>query len=306
MRYTSSLTATASGKIGGAVASRNRYGQYFRRLAKPVNPATEPQRSIRAAFAQVSNAWRALTGAQRTGWTNYAAAVKVPDKKGQGQMNITGNAMFTRNGTHLSYAAGKTVAEISPAPTVLEALVLPPLSGVILGSQLFINNFYELYGVGEGAALASVSVSPAKNETIGFYKGPFSLKGSIDQTSGIIDLGFTPAAGEQVFISVTLSDSDNRVSEPQILGVVPGTFDPSIARVIVTGPSEITITGTEPFTAATAAKIKVAGVAVTTATITDGTIVCALAAPPVSGDTVVVETGGSVPDMGVQPTIHLL
>ena len=62
------MIADLRGKIGGSVHSRNRSGAYMRIKVSPVNPQSTYQSAVRAAFTALSQAWRALTAAQRTSW----------------------------------------------------------------------------------------------------------------------------------------------------------------------------------------------------------------------------------------------
>src|SRR4051812_21389133 len=60
----------SSGSQAGTTASRNRFGQYYRTRATPVNVNSTQQGVVRSRMAANSSAWRALTGAQRAGWTS--------------------------------------------------------------------------------------------------------------------------------------------------------------------------------------------------------------------------------------------
>jgi hypothetical protein len=62
------IVVAGSGKLGGHVASRNRAGAYFRTRVTPVNPSTADQSEARSRLASISQAWRALTAAQRAAW----------------------------------------------------------------------------------------------------------------------------------------------------------------------------------------------------------------------------------------------
>jgi hypothetical protein len=66
---------TGSGKCGGMVWQRNRYGQICYALFIPLNPRTPAQRAVRNSFGAVSARWRTLTHAQRDAW-NIAGSTK--------------------------------------------------------------------------------------------------------------------------------------------------------------------------------------------------------------------------------------
>lgn len=72
-----------SGSYQGVTASRNRFGQYMRTRASPVQPRTVPQLNQRARMTTNAAAWRALTDAQRAGWLSLGAAISRTDSLGQ-------------------------------------------------------------------------------------------------------------------------------------------------------------------------------------------------------------------------------
>lgn len=81
------IVVDGRGKIGGHVASKNRYGSYFRTKVSPVNPQSADQTAVRASFTTNSQQWRDLTEAQRAAWiaavdnfksTNVFGDVKTP------------------------------------------------------------------------------------------------------------------------------------------------------------------------------------------------------------------------------------
>lgn len=77
------LTNPQSGSLAGQTASRNRFGQYLRTRAIPVNPGSNAQGVVRARFAANSAGWRSLTSAQRAGWGDLAASLVRTDALGQ-------------------------------------------------------------------------------------------------------------------------------------------------------------------------------------------------------------------------------
>ncbi len=80
MKY---LGDTQSGSKNGVTASRNRYGQYYRRRAVPVQPRTPAQLNQRARMTTNAAAWRALTDAQRAGWLDLGLMIVRTDSLGQ-------------------------------------------------------------------------------------------------------------------------------------------------------------------------------------------------------------------------------
>lgn len=87
------LTDPRSGSYQGITSSRNRFGQYVRTRAIPVQPRTPRQGSIRGIFGQAATRWRNLTDAQRSGWANMAANYSLTDSLGQ-TYTMTGFQFF--------------------------------------------------------------------------------------------------------------------------------------------------------------------------------------------------------------------
>ncbi len=70
------LEIPKSGKCGGTVWQRNRYGQYSYPAFIPFNPRTPAQVAVRGAFGAVSARWRALSEDQRIIWCVLAKTKK--------------------------------------------------------------------------------------------------------------------------------------------------------------------------------------------------------------------------------------
>ena len=80
MKY---LGPSQSGSENGNTASRNRFGQYLRRRAVPVQPRTPAQLNQRARMTTNAAAWRDLTDAQRAGWLSLGLQMTRTDSLGQ-------------------------------------------------------------------------------------------------------------------------------------------------------------------------------------------------------------------------------
>lgn len=80
MKY---LGVPSSGSEAGTTASRNRFGQYFRTRAIPVQPSSPQQLVQRARMTTNAAAWRALTDTQRAGWESLGAGITRTDSLGQ-------------------------------------------------------------------------------------------------------------------------------------------------------------------------------------------------------------------------------
>lgn len=80
MKY---LGSPQSGSAAGSTASRNRFGQYIRTRAIPVQPSTPAQLNQRARQSANAAAWRDLTDGQRAGWLSLGAQMLRTDSLGQ-------------------------------------------------------------------------------------------------------------------------------------------------------------------------------------------------------------------------------
>lgn len=107
-----------SGSYQGMTASRNRFGQYMRTRAAPVQPRTPAQLNQRARMTTNAAAWRALTDAQRAGWLSLGLSMPRADALGQ-VYTLNGFMAFCSINNNLLDAGD---AAISNAP----AIVTPP------------------------------------------------------------------------------------------------------------------------------------------------------------------------------------
>jgi hypothetical protein len=110
MKY---LGNTQSGSFGGETASRNRFGQYIRRRAVPVQPRTPAQLNQRARMVTNAQAWRALTDAQRAGWLDLGTQISRSDSLGQTYTLNGFGAYCSVNNNKLD--AGDAVVSDAPA-----------------------------------------------------------------------------------------------------------------------------------------------------------------------------------------------
>lgn len=114
MKY---LGPPQSGSDAGTTASRNRFGQYFRTRATPVNPRSTQQGLVRARLGLASANWRALTDAQRAGWKDLGSQMTRTDSLGS-TYTLQGNQAYVSINS-ANAAAGN--AQVTDAP----ALVTP-------------------------------------------------------------------------------------------------------------------------------------------------------------------------------------
>lgn len=80
MKY---LDVPQSGSRANVVASRNRFGQYYRTRAIPTQPRTAKQQDNRATFGNLATYWsQTLTDGQRILWRNWADTHPVVNSLG--------------------------------------------------------------------------------------------------------------------------------------------------------------------------------------------------------------------------------
>lgn len=209
-----------AGKIGGTVFARNRYGQYARGWAKPVNPKTDRQTGARARIGMLGAAWALeLTSEQRAGWNLYAANVAMKNRLGE-TMNISGFNQFCRtNGVLLAIDEDR----IDDAPGIFTLAEQDPsiVAGIDLVNQKIDLTFNpDAEWVSEDGAFMTVSVGRPVNENVEFFGGPFRLADKIEGSSTAaptspqsIDSPWPLQAGQRVFVQCRIVRADGRVSE---------------------------------------------------------------------------------------------
>lgn len=107
------LDVPQSGSVAGQTSSRNRFGQYRRSRAIPVNPNTTAQQAARDDFSAASQAWRGLTQAQRDAWAAYATTRPRTNSLGQ-TIYLTGHQTFVALRS-LMAAVGLPLPTVPPA-----------------------------------------------------------------------------------------------------------------------------------------------------------------------------------------------
>lgn len=126
------LKAPQSGSLAGTTASRNRFGQYERTRATPVNPNSDKQGVVRARLAVNSAAWRGLTDNQRAGWRDLGLQIIRSDSLGQ-SYTLQGNQAYALVNNNRVAAALAAVAD-APAiatPTGLATVTITSTGGTL-------------------------------------------------------------------------------------------------------------------------------------------------------------------------------
>lgn len=217
---TSALVSDISGKVGGNIFSRTRYGLAVRAFTKPVNVNSTLQQVARAAMAALVERWSSvLTEAQRTAWGLYGDSVTMQNKLGD-SMNLTGQNMYVRSNT---IRLQNGLDPIDDAPTIFDIPDHDPslevayseasqeISVTFDGSRSWANE--------TGGHLYVFMGSP-QNPQRNFFNGPWRYAGKIDgddttppTSPATISCSFAAAEGQRIWIACRIQRADGRLSE---------------------------------------------------------------------------------------------
>ena len=213
--------AEARGSIGGTTFSRNRFGQYTRGRAVPVNPNSDRQQAARNIFSQLAELWTsALTDVERAAWDLYASNVAFKDSLGQ-DIFLTGFNHYIRSNS-ITLAGG--VARVDDGPTIFtlaetdETLEVTGSEATQLLSVAFDDT---LDWAGEDEALMQIAMSRPQGAGTLFIKGPFRvadfiLGSSITNPSSpqTMTAPFFITDGQVLQVQARILRADGRLSEP--------------------------------------------------------------------------------------------
>jgi hypothetical protein len=143
------LAEPRSGSQAGTTSSHNRFGQYTRSRAIPVNPRSTQQGAVRARLSANAAAWRALTALQRAGWSDLALSMNRSDALGQ-SYNLTGFLAFVSVNNNQTAAGNATLTD-APALTTPSTI----LTAVITLTAAALSVAYTVTPLGAGARLFS-------------------------------------------------------------------------------------------------------------------------------------------------------
>lgn len=111
--------AGISGKQGGTVYSKNRFGWYQRSKGAIVNTNTTKQNIVKENFRLGSTAWKALTSADRIAWETFALSYTYINSFGESK-KLTGFQLFTGGRARQAY--------LGLAQTDVPGVAIPPSS----------------------------------------------------------------------------------------------------------------------------------------------------------------------------------
>ncbi len=219
MLYKSNLLAQASGSLDGTVFSHNRFGRYTRNGSRPVNPRSDRQALIRAAFTAVASRWEStLTQVQRDAWDVYAANIPMTNKLGD-EIFLTGFNHYIRSNTSRQQA-GASIVDAAPTDLTLPAqdatIVVTASTAAQTLSVAFDDTLDWLDQTGGFLIVFCGQPTPASHL---FFGGPFRFSGSVvgddsvpPTTPAVLTSPWVFATGQKLWIQTRIALADGRLS----------------------------------------------------------------------------------------------
>jgi len=226
MLFKGILGSQLSGALDGIVASRNRFGTYFRARANPVNPASPRQELVRQSLAFYATRWsEVLTEAQRLDWEVYAENTPVIGRTGD-SIQLTGIDQYVRSCGIRRYASQQLAlgwTDVDDAPVVFGLPEPAPQEFAIAGGNPTMSVSFDVLDswVGEDDAALLVFVSTPHKASINFFAGPYLLVDAVlgDATTpptspAAVTVPQPAQTGQRIFVQTRVTRADARLSSP--------------------------------------------------------------------------------------------
>lgn len=243
----------ASGKAGGFVASHGRAGAQFRAQVINRQPRSASQQQARALTGSLAPAWRALTNAQRQGWSLLASSVLRADALGQ-ERPLSGYTLFVSCCRNLLSIGGAATIAAPPTPPTFPAIAAfsaaalytaPPPSNFLSGFALTwapatLSPF-------AGVIRASAALSPTRGNVrpsdlrIIASLDPLPAGGVTVSDSWLSTWGVPPPTGTVTF-SLSLVDPASGFASPAVRATAP--INAALPNPYITGDILIEINET--------------------------------------------------------------
>lgn len=222
----------ASGKAGGFVASHGRAGAQFRAQVINRQPRSASQQQARALTGSLAPAWRALTNAQRQGWSQLASSVLRTDALGQEQP-LSGYTLFVSCNRNLLSIGEAAIIAAPPAPPAFPAIAA--FTAAALYTAPPPENFLSAFALAwtpaalspfAGLVSASAALSPTRGNVrpsdlrIVAALNPLPLSGVNLLATWITAWGAPPPNGTVTF-SLTLLDPASGFASPAVRATAP-------------------------------------------------------------------------------------
>lgn len=206
------MVSQASGRIGGAIFSRNRGGAYVRNGSIPTTVTTPAAQSVKAILAAQSQAWGSLDPDYKEQWREWATQNPVINRLGQSR-TLSGHQAFVQLNARLTYA--QFDALVSPPVAPSPAPVIPG-SVTFTDAPLALTVAFTPTPLPAGIAvqcLAYLSNSPG----VAYVKNRLALVASsvagsaspLDIADAVTERFGTPQAGQTLHIALRALDSES-------------------------------------------------------------------------------------------------
>ena len=195
------LDVPQSGSLQSQTSSRNRYGQYYRSRATPVNPRTTAQGTVRARLAFNAAKWRTITDAQRAAWATLGLSMVRPDALGQ-NYSLTGFQAFVSVNNNLLEAGEATIVA---APAIVTPTAITSVTVTLTAAAFSVVFAATPLGAGESLFLFAGPGRSAGRSFEGDTR--FVVKSTAAQASPLVATSAytakygVPVVGNRVFMS---------------------------------------------------------------------------------------------------------
>lgn len=204
MKY---LGDTQSGSHGGTTASRNTFGQYYRRRAVPVQPRSSAQIAVRARLANNAAGWRGLTDVQRADWKSLGDQISRSDALGQSYTLNGFLAYILVNNNKL--AAGD--ATVSTPPTLTDPGTLASITLTLTSASFSVAYTATPLGAGIRAFIFASPQLSAGRAFNGNYRLISVTAAAAASPANILTaysaIFGTPVTGNRIFLSAQLYET---------------------------------------------------------------------------------------------------
>lgn len=208
-----------SGKVGGVVYRRNRFGLCACAFVNPVNPNTTRQSTARSRLSNLAANWNeVLTEAQRQQWNQYAANVPWINRLGD-TTYLSGFNMYCRSNAAI-LAAGGTVVANAPAEYTLPAqdetfdISISAATGEITVTFDDTRDWCD-----ENGGFLSLQMGLPKQNNVSFFGGPWQSIGAIagdsvtpPSTGDAKACSYEVQEGQLVWVRARIIRADGRTS----------------------------------------------------------------------------------------------
>ena len=196
-------------KLGNAVYSKNHYGNFKRKLVKPINPRSPAQTDIRTKLKGLAQGFKGLTQAQILAWNALGKQILLKNRLGQPK-KLTGEASYIAYNLNILAAGGNVI----PNAPAISANVVAIVSGVTIGmASGALTMAYTPGSVATNKVIVRSSgvVSPGKTYNSQFKTfHTFASNGTSPETmtsAWVAKFGTAPAAGAVIFFEYRVVDS---------------------------------------------------------------------------------------------------